>query len=192
MFVNTNVINRFPQVFPQNLSARQFRLAIRSVVQITTPPSPLANSHPLLASIILELVHDRALHASSAALTPPPESQGALDMAVDPPLSEQAVLILALIDSICFLRVDNLEEWLPLAAKLISRVQNTEMRAVCIQRLWDALSSGEMNHENAHFCVTWWSTRGGRELVLFDTETESSNDLHMSGAIETTDRQNKL
>jgi len=190
--VDNNVINRFPQVFPQNLSARQFRLAIRSVVQITTPPSPIANSHPLLASIILELVHDRALHASSAALPPPPESQGALDMAVDPLLSEQAVLILALIDSICFLRVDNLEEWLPLAAKLISRVRNTEMRAVCIQRLWEALSSGEMNHENAHFCVTWWSTRGGRELVLFDTETESSNDLHMSGAIETTDRQNKL
>jgi hypothetical protein len=161
-------------------------------VQITTPPSPLANSHPLLASIILELVHGRACQASSTALPSPPQSQGAVDVVVDPPLSEQAVLILALIDSICFLRVEDLEEWLPLAAKLISRVQNAEMRAVCIQRLWDALSSGEMNHENAHFCVTWWSTRGGRELVLFDTETESSNDSHMSGAIETTERQNKL
>jgi hypothetical protein len=185
-------IDNLFMVFPRNLSARQFCLAIRSVVQITTPPSPLANSHPLLASIILELVHDRACQASSAALPPPPQSQGAADVVVDPPLSEQAVLILALIDSIFFLRVEDLEEWLPLAAKLISMVQNAEMRAVCIQRLWDALSSGEMNHENAHFCVTWWSTRGGRELVLFDTETESSNDPHMSGAIETTGRQNKL
>lgn len=173
-----------PQVFPQNLSARQFRLAFKTVMQITAPPSPLANSQPLLPSILLELVHNRAYHASTEPLPPSPLAPGAPELTIQaPPLSEQAVLTLALIDSLCFLRVDDLEEWLPLTARLINAIQDPEMRNACVERFWDALSSGEMDVERAHFCVTWWSTRGGRELVLFGAEEgAASEESHSAGA----------
>lgn len=57
------------------------------------------------------------------------------------------------------------------------------MRNACQERLWDALSSGEMDVERAYFCVTWWSTRGGREKVLFGAE-EDVQVPYMSGALE--------
>lgn len=49
------------------------------------------------------------------------------------------------------------------------------MRKVCQERFWDALSSGEMDVERANFCVTWWSTRGGREMVLFGDEGDGAD-----------------
>lgn len=85
-------------------------------------------------------------------------------------LSAQAVLILALIDSLSFLRVQDLKEWLPLTAQLINTISDRRMRNVCVGRFWEALSGGEMDVDRAHCCVTWWSTRGGRELVLFGAE----------------------
>jgi hypothetical protein len=61
------------------------------------------------------------------------------------------------------------------------------MRHVCVDRFWEALSSGEMDVDRAHCCVTWWSTRGGRELVLFGSESSSEqvaeNGPYMSGAV---------
>ncbi|KAL4923239.1 putative peroxisomal membrane protein Pex17 [Aspergillus undulatus] len=164
-------------VFPTNLSGRQFRLAFKTVLQVTAPPSPIANRQPLLPSILLEVLYDRALNSASS--TPLPPSQQSLPPAgpdpgmaaeVPVPLSEQAILALALIDSLCFLRVEDLEEWLPLTANLINAVSAAEMRRVVVGRFWDALSSGEMDVERAHYCVTWWSTRGGREIILFGGE----------------------
>ncbi|CAL5875118.1 uncharacterized protein PFLUO_LOCUS9422 [Penicillium psychrofluorescens] len=174
-------------VFPQNLSARQFRLAFKTVIQVTAPPSPLANSQPLLPSILLDVVRDRAMNASSTPLPPSSQSSTSPDLGNTPTLSEQAVLILALLDSLSFLRVEDLEEWLPLAAQLINQVADRGMRHVCVDRLWEALSSGEMDVDRAHCCVTWWSTRGGRELVLFGAESASAqgeeNGPYMSGAV---------
>lgn len=89
--------SNYIQVFPNNLSARQFRLAFKTVIQITAPPSPLANSQPLLPSILLEVVHDRALNASSTLI---PAQGPNPDLSQSPPLSEQAVLTLALLDSL--------------------------------------------------------------------------------------------
>lgn len=185
------VLIEFSQVFPQNLSARQFRLAFKSVVQITTPPSPLASRQPLLASTLLELVHDRAYHASSTVLPPTPQAAaGQEEAANSPPLSEQAALTLALIDSLSLLRVDDLEEWLPLTAKLINSIQDPGMRNTCVERFWVALSSDEMDVQRANFCVTWWSTRGGRELVLFgeqlqpqQQEQQTHEEAVMSGGL---------
>lgn len=45
-----------------------------------------------------------------------------------------------------------------------------------MERFWDSLSSGEMDVERAYFCVTWWSTRGGRELVLFGEEPRNQQE----------------
>jgi hypothetical protein len=182
------------QVFPQNLSARQFRLAFKSLVQIVTPPSPLASNQPLLASTLLELVHDRAHHASSTVLPPsqqvPAGQEGDIDDSAF--LSEQAALTLALIDSLSFLRVDDLEEWLPLTAELINSIRDSRMRTTCVERFWDALSGGEMDVERADFCVTWWSTRGGRELVLFGEQQPPQGEAVMSGALGAVGAESKL
>lgn len=182
-----------PQVFPNNLSARQFRLAFKTVIQITAPPSPLANTQPLLPSILLEVVHDRALNASSTPL--PPQGPNP-DMSQSPPASEQAVLTLALLDSLSFLRVEDLKEWLPLAAQLINTISDRNMRHACIDRFWEALAGGEMDVDRSHCCVTWWSTEGGRELVLFGAETaENESDEsgpYMSGAVGGVAPESKL
>ncbi|OJJ50517.1 hypothetical protein ASPZODRAFT_126405 [Penicilliopsis zonata CBS 506.65] len=175
-------------VFPHNLSARQFRLAFKTVMQVTAPPSPLANNQPLLPSILLETLHERARSASTSLLPPSPNaaaqtqvqasSSPSSSLSSDPTtiaaLTEQAVLVLALIDSLCFLRVPDLQEWLPLAAQLIHLIPTAadsgtvpDMRALCIDRFWEGLSGGEMDVERAHFCVTWWCTGGGRELLLY-------------------------
>lgn len=110
------------------------------------------------------------------------------------PLSEQAALTLSLIDGLCFLRVDDLEEWLPLTASLVNVIRDPDMRAHCVQRFWDALSNGEMDVERANYCVTWWSTKGGRELVMFGPETEHPSDqgAYMSGAIGGVAPESKL
>lgn len=185
------------QVFPRNLSARQFRLAFKTVIQVTAPPSLLANDQPLMPSILLEVLYDRALRASNEVLPQP--SQGTdPNHSPSPPLSEQAALTLALIDSLCFLRMEDLEEWLPLTAHLINVVSPPNLRDVCVDRLWDALTSGEMDVNRAHYCVTWWSTKGGRELVLFGAEPgeigqqQESEGAYMSGALGSVARENKL
>ncbi|KAL4777555.1 hypothetical protein BDW60DRAFT_5303 [Aspergillus nidulans var. acristatus] len=191
-------------VFPNNLSGRQFRLAFKTVLQVTAPPSPIANRQPLLPSILLEVLYDRAFN--SASKTPlPPSSQPPSASTPDPemakaapiPLSEQAFLVLALIDSLCFLRVEDLEEWLPLTANLINAVSPSEMRRVCVERFWDALSNGEMDVERAHYCVTWWSTKGGREMIILGSENASVQDdevqgASMSGAIGAVAPESKL
>jgi hypothetical protein len=165
---------------------------------MTTPPSPLAQRNPLLALATLELVHDRAHQASSAALPPPRSGLGTAAPTDETPLSEQAVLCLALIDCLRFLRVDDLEEWLPSTAKLINAIQDVGMRTVCMERFWDALTSGEMDVDRAYFCVTWWSTRGGRELIMFGTEEDAhhevttTNEAYMSGAVGSIAPSSKL
>ncbi|KAI3020736.1 hypothetical protein CBS147347_8346 [Aspergillus niger] len=194
-------------VFPENLSARQFRLAFKTVIQVTAPPSPIANTQRLLPSTLLEVLYDRALHASDQLLPQPTSTQlEGPDLGKSPPVSEQAALTLALIDSLCFLRVEDLEEWLPLTAHLLNTIKTPDMHKQCVKRFWEALSSGEMDVERAHFCVTWWSTRGGRELVLygdeFGADAEHRHDeaegqgqeqgAYMSGALGAVARESKL
>ncbi|KAJ5939411.1 hypothetical protein N7466_002545 [Penicillium verhagenii] len=186
-------------VFPDNLSARQFRLAFKTVIQVTAPPSPLANSQPVLPSVLLEVVRDRALNASTTLITPTAGNSSSSDMENGPPLSAQAVLTLALIDSLSFLRVDDLEDWLPLTAELINTITDRTMRHACVDRFWEALSMGEMDVDRAHCCVNWWSTQGGRELVLFgaeptpgaETKAEETGPF-MSGAVGGVAPESKL
>ena len=115
-------------------------------------------------------MRDRALHASPAPITPTAENSSTPDLGNEPPLSAQAVLTLALIDSLSFLRVEDLKEWLPVTAELINVIPDQGMRRACIDRFRLALSGGEMDVDRAHCCVAWWSTQGGRELVLYGAE----------------------
>lgn len=89
--------------------------------------------------------------------------------------------------------MQDLEEWLPLTAHLINSISGPDMRDICVDRFWDVLSSGEMDVDRAHYCVTWWSTKGGRELVLFGGEQQQEPEgAYMSGALGEIARENKL
>ncbi|KAF1983092.1 putative peroxisomal membrane protein Pex17 [Aulographum hederae CBS 113979] len=165
--------------FPQNLSPRQFRLAFKTLLQVTAPPSPLSGSQPDLPATLLELIHHRAMIAPTTPLAikgipnTPPESDNSSQ------LSEQTVLILTLLDGLPFLPLDLLEEWLPLSAELINVIPDGEMRESCKRRFWEILISGEMDPDRSQVCVSWWATRGGREMVLFG----SAQEAYMSGAL---------
>jgi hypothetical protein len=165
------------QSFPANLSSRQFRLAFKTIVQITAPPSSLAVTEPLLQSALLQIVHDRAMKASTSPL---PETRTDHE---SPPLSEQAVLVMTVIDSLCFLNLPVLEEWLPLTAELVAQIRDSAMRQRCQERFWESVSGGEMDVERAAVSVAWWTTKGGREMVLFGDEPPAEDEDLMSGAL---------
>jgi hypothetical protein len=166
------------QSFPANLSARQFRLAFKNIVRVTGPPSKISQTQPLLQSMLCDIVSDRALHSSTTLLPPSAEED------TGPALSEQAALIMALIDSLCFLAPERLGEWLPLTAELINRVQNSAMRKLCRERFWEALSSGEMDVERSARAVAWWNTNGGRDLLLFGDAPSTEDAPMMNGALQ--------
>ncbi|KAH9867839.1 hypothetical protein IAQ61_007143 [Plenodomus lingam] len=128
------------RVFPHNLSPRQFRLAFKTLMRVTAPPSTLSATHPDLPATLLELVFHRALNAPVEAL--PPDSVALALQGSDaslPALSEQAVLALTLIDSLPFLPIYLLEEWLPLCAELLNHISNDSMRDAVKARYWEVL-----------------------------------------------------
>lgn len=182
-------------VFPHNLSPRQFRLAFKTLMRVTAPSSTLSASHPDLPATLMELVFHRAFNAPTQPL-PPDETTLALQGsdAPPPPLSEQAVLALTLIDALPFLPILLLEEWMPLCAELLNQIDDDIMREAVKARYWEVLVSGEMDPERSASAVAWWGTRGGREQVLFGRESESDGLKMMSGALPTegAPRESKL
>lgn len=110
-----------------------------------------------------------------------------------------------MIDSFPCLLIEDLEEFLPMTARLIHTlepgVENSLLRKTCIERFWEVLSNGEMDVERANFCVIWWSSRGGRELLLFGDDVRHSQGgeevqeeqfLMSGGIVEVVPRENKL
>ncbi|KAF2112599.1 hypothetical protein BDV96DRAFT_648851 [Lophiotrema nucula] len=171
-------------VFPHNLSPRQFRLAFRTLMRVTAPPSALSATQPDLPATLMELVFHRALHAPSTPL-PPDETTLALQGsdAPPPPLSEQGVLALTLIDALPYLPIPLLEEWMPLCAEVLNSIDEASMREAVKERFWEVLVSGEMDPERSGCAVTWWGTKGGRELVLYGRENGVDPLKMMSGAL---------
>ena len=170
--------------FPKNLSPRQFRFAFKALMQITTPPSPLAVSQPMLSETLLEILHHRALYAPTTPLPPSLAVKSEADAKIQetqPPLSEQAVLLLALLDALPYLPLKILEDWLPLTADLLNVIEERSMRVYCRARFWELLESGAMDIERSAVCVAWWSTKGGREKVLFGREEREG--VYMSGGL---------
>lgn len=178
--------------FPTNLSPRQFRLAFKTLLRVTAPPSPLSSSQPDLPNVLCELVHHRALSAPATplptSLHPPPGPDGVEQVPPgEPPLSEQAVLALTLLDALPILPVPLLEEWLPLCADLTNRILDEELKRMVRRRFWEVLVGGEMDPERSTVAVAWWSTRGGRGRVMFGVEGTEVGDggdgYLMSGAL---------
>lgn len=171
--------------FPASLSPRQFRLAFKTLMRVTAPPSPLSATHPDLPATLLELVHYRALHAPTTPLPPDTVALALQGSDAPPPaLSEQAILALTLIDALPFLTIALLDEWLPLCAQLLNRLHDRDMRGVVQARLWEVLVSGEMDAERSRVAVAWWTTRGGRDTVLYGSDDRGSDEQTlMSGAL---------
>lgn len=159
-------------------------MAVKTLVRITTPPFPISEAQPLLSSTILELVHHRARTATTKPLTPIANSSAdQLAVGGAPALSEQAVFVLTMVDALPFLPIDALVEWLPLTVNAVNTVTDPEMLQNCRQRFWEAMSSGEMDVERAAVCVRWWTTNGGREMLLSGGEGHN-NGHYMSGALD--------
>ena len=176
-------------VFPHNLTPRQFRLAFKTLMRVTAPPSVLSASHPDLPATLLELVFHRALNAPSHALPPDAVALALQGSDAPPPaLSEQAVLALTLIDALPFLPIPLLEEWLPLCAELLNHIHDDSMREVVKSRYWEVLVSGEMDAERSGIVVNWWTTRGGKDLVLYGRESVHGDLNMMSGALPIEER----
>jgi len=171
--------------FPTNLSPRQFRFAFKTLLQITTPSSPLSASQPILSETLLELLHHHALHAPTWPIPPSVSIKSDVDLQLQenqPLLSEQAVLTLTLLDALPYLPLRTLEEWLPLVADLLNVIKDGTMREVCKARYWELLERGEMDIERSAICVAWWSSRGGRDAVLFGRKEVDSGPF-MSGGL---------
>lgn len=183
-------------VFPHSLSARQFRLAIKTLVQVACAPGPVSATQPLLGSVIMEMVYSRALavdesplpvlarqhavtagasaSASASASAGAGAGAGAAGagaatnpIPTDQPTSSRSALILTLIDALSVLSLSALEEWLPLTAHALNTLSDSAAKAACRARFWEVLNNGEMDVARAHLCVTWWTTRAGRESVMF-------------------------
>lgn len=157
-------------------------MAIKTLVAITTPPSLISDIQPLLPSTILEVVHSRLQGASPEPLRQlVSPSVAAPELGQQPALSEQSAIVLTLIDALPYLPIFDLEDWLPIIARSLHLIQDEVMLQACKQRFWEVLSSGEMDVERAEVCVAWWSTGGGRKLVLFGKDQDIGP--FMSGAL---------
>jgi hypothetical protein len=176
--------------FPSRISTRQFCLAFKTVTQIVSPPHPISATHPNLSETLLEMVHFRAMNANTLPLPPPPDLILQADTPPSlEPMSEQSSLVLTLIDSLPFLPLPLVEDWLTLTAQALDRIQDPILREPVKKRFWNVLVSGEMDVERAAIGVAWWGTKGGRELVLGLRPPEQ---IMMSGAIVDEARSSRL
>ena len=182
-----NYVDILFKVFPQTISARQFRMAIRTLIRITSPPALVSEAEPLLCAMLLELVRSRLESASSAPLSQVTISNGSSENTEQSAQSEHSVLVLTLIDALPFLHIDRLEEWLPLTAEALNTVQDSSQVHTCRQRFWDVLSNGDMDLNRSALCVTWWGTWGGREMVFLGRE-QRQEEPFMSGGLQETSK----
>ncbi|KAH6606790.1 hypothetical protein Trco_005943 [Trichoderma cornu-damae] len=178
--------------FPQQISPRQFRVAYKTVMQIVSPPFPIAAMEPHLAETLLEMLR-ASIPAAGTSLLPqtpdaaPQDVASSEDSTQQPPepCSEQSSLTMALIDTLPFLPLPLVEEWLTITAQTLNTIEDPRLRAPVKKRFWDILVNGEMDVERAAIGVAWWGNQGGRELVLSRPATEPAM---MSGAIVSSDR----
>lgn len=184
-------IVRLFESFPRYISSRQFRVAFKTVMQVVSPPFPIAAMEPHLSETLLEMLRSYMANAGTATLPPSPDavSQGTESSQDNELVSEQSSLALALIDSIPFLPLPLIEEWLTISAQTLSEIADGRLREPVKKRFWEMLVSGEMDVERAAVGVAWWGTRGGRELVLSGGATQPAM---MSGAIVSDEQPSKL
>lgn len=167
------------QSFPTSLSSRQFRLAVKSLMQVSAPYTPVASAMPHLQEVILDIVRSRVPEASEVLLQP---TDPALVESANQ-VSEKSVLVMVIIENLRYISSHILTEWLVIAAEQLQRLKDPVQRNECQRRFWEALSGGEMDVKRAAICVAWWTSHGGRELVLYGDDM-SDQPFQMSGALQ--------
>ncbi|KPM36744.1 hypothetical protein AK830_g9815 [Neonectria ditissima] len=175
--------------FPEQISPRQFRVAFKTVMQIVSPPFPIAEMEPHFSETLLEMLQSYTATASTGLLPPTADavSQAASSEQGEEPLSQQSSLILALVDSLPFLPLPLLEEWLTVAAQALYKIADPVVREPVKKRFLEILVSGEMDVERAAIGVVWWGTHGGREMIMLG----GTQPAMMSGALGA-DRTSRL
>lgn len=163
--------------FPRHISPRQFRVAFKTVMEIVSPPFPIAAMRPELSETLLEMLRCNMPTASTALLG---GGSGSPSQQEDMPLSEQSALVMALVDSLPFLPLVLVEEWLGITAQVMKEIADPGLRDPVKKRFLDVLVNGEMDVERSTIGVAWWGTKGGREAVLLGSSREPAM---MSGAI---------
>lgn len=171
--------------FPHYISSRQFRVAFKTVLQVVSPPFPIAAMEPHLSETLLEMLRS---HMTNAATIPLPQRPDATAEKADELVSEQSSLALALVDSLPFLPLPLVEEWLTISAQTLNEIADPRLREPVRKRFWDILVSGEMDVERAAIGVAWWGTKGGRELVVGNAVQPAM----MSGAIVSDEQSSRL
>ena len=176
--------------FPARISPRQFRLAFRTVMQVTSAPYPISVTHPELSETLLEMLRFRAESASPAPLPPTPDTLSSANQrarSAAPLSSEQTTLILALIDAVPYLPVHLVKEWLSRAAEASIAISDPQMRDVARHRLWEVLANGELDVDRAVVGVAWWGTEGGRDIL--SGAGNGQGEMMMSGALVQSEKE---
>ncbi|EGR48565.1 uncharacterized protein TRIREDRAFT_77870 [Trichoderma reesei QM6a] len=173
--------------FPQQISPRQFRVAYKTVTQIVSPPFPIAAMEPHLAETLLEMLRASIPTADTTLLPQSPDTPTSEDSKQEAPepCSEQSTLTMALVDTLPFLPLPLVEEWLTITAQTLNTIADPKLRAPVKKRFWDILINGEMDVERAAIGVAWWGNQGGRELFFSKPAPETAM---MSGAIVSNDQ----
>ncbi|KAM5351284.1 hypothetical protein ACJ41O_004007 [Fusarium nematophilum] len=176
--------------FPRNISSRQFRIAFKAVMQIVSPPFPIAEMEPHLSETLLEMLRSYISTASTSPLPPTADvvSRAASEESQEDPLSQQSSFTLALVDSLPFLPLPLVEEWLTIAAQAMNEIKDPTLREPVKQRFLEILVSGELDVERAAIGVAWWGTQGGQQLVL----AGNAEPAMMSGALPGPERSSRL
>jgi hypothetical protein len=170
--------------FPTHISPRQFRLAFKTMIQILSPPFPISATQPNFAETLLEMVRFRITSANPVPLPPNPDAAAAGNQD-DGPVSEQSTLVMTLIDSLPYLPLHMVEDWMTWTAESLNEIPDRATREVAKRRYVQILGSGEMDVDRAAIGVAWWGSKGGREMVLFGAPggTSDQQQFMMSGAI---------
>ena len=168
------------KVFPGVLSARQFRMAIKTLVRVTAQPSTAVLADPLLPSTIMECVRSRLEVAPPILLNNNKHGQGVASQPLQ--VSEQSSYELSLIDSLPMLPIDQLEDWLPVVADSTKYIRDPIQIQLCKDRFWEIFTNGEMDVDRASLCLSWWGTKGGSKMVFGEPVTKQESAM-MSGAL---------
>lgn len=167
------------QSFPSSLTPRQFRLAIKSLMRVSAPNTPVASAMPHLQEVVLDMVKSRIPNASEVILQPlnPALAESTA------PTSEKAVLVVCITENLSLLPTYLLREWLIVTAEQLHQIDDPMQKDQCQKQFWEALSNGEMDVERAAICVNWWTSHGGREFVIYGDDL-SDQPYQMSGALQ--------
>ncbi|PKS10247.1 hypothetical protein jhhlp_001997 [Lomentospora prolificans] len=177
-------IDRLFTSFPVYISPRQFRVAFRTVMQIVSPPFPVAEKEPQLAEVLLEMLRFRAVNAGTTPLPP------ATNANAEPgPQSEQSALVLALIDSLPYVALPIMDDWFTITAETMAGIADPELRLPVRNRFWEMLESGELDVGRSSLAVSWWHARGGRDLMLRSAGPPQAPAYVMSGALAATEKK---